>query len=131
MTLIWSFWSALYRRSPNRFKCRPGWTQTPAHVPGRTGSVTCRTNAKFATMNPGLKCWAGGEALWFAHRPDLESVRGLIADEGTFRRAVVFESLTTAERRELMVAIEGFGVELGEFTDSDRKANTFPSPSRT
>ena len=80
---------------------------------------------------PWVEMLGRGRGVVVRSPADLESVRGLIADEGTFRRAVVFESLTTAERRELMVAIEGFGVELGEFTDSDRKANTFPSPSRT
>jgi len=77
---------------------------------------------------PWVEMLGWGRGVVVRSPADLESVRGLIVDEGTFRRAVVFENLTIAERRELMVAIEEFGVELGEFTDSDRKANTFPTP---
>lgn len=63
-----------------------------------------------------------GRGVFVRSSVDVDAVRSFIEAPGTFRRAVIFEDLSTAERRHLLTAIEGLGVDLREFTDTDRDA---------
>lgn len=62
-----------------------------------------------------------GRAVTVRSTADLDRVRSFIADSGDFRRAVMLQNVTSAERHALVAEIEGFGVKLTEFTKTDRK----------
>jgi len=62
-----------------------------------------------------------GRAVTVRSTADLQLVRRFIADSGDFRRAVMLQNVTSAERHALVAAIEHFGVKLTEFTKSDKK----------
>ena len=72
--------------------------------------------------DPWIALQGWGRGVRVRSSADLEAVRNLINDTGTFRRAVVFENLTAPQRRDLITAIEELGVELREFSDSDKAA---------
>ncbi len=62
-----------------------------------------------------------GRAVTVRSTADLERVRSFIADSGDFRRAVMLENVTSAERHALVAQIEGLGVTLTDFTKTERK----------
>lgn len=72
--------------------------------------------------DPWIALHGWGRGVRVRSSADLEAVRNLIDDAGTFRRAVVFDNLTAPQRRDLITAIEELGVELSEFTDRDKAA---------
>ena len=62
-----------------------------------------------------------GRAVTVESTADLERVRSFIADSGDWRRAVMLQNVTSAERQALVAEIEEFGVKLTDFTKIDRK----------
>ncbi len=72
--------------------------------------------------NPWTELPGWGRGVCIRSSDDVDAVLRLIDTPGTFRRAVILENLSTPERRRFLRAIEGLGVDLSEFTDSDKRA---------